>query len=298
MGNNHLTMEQLIEKITFLTNIYDAIRIVDPIKKKVHYFISQNEEKLKEEDTCFAFWKQGKICSNCISMRAYTTDKTFIKIEYNGERLYLVTATPFYTEVGKIVVEFLKDSTDSGIIEDIKNLATKDIYDKVNKLNELVVRDSLTGVYNRRFIEDRLPVDLLAASLNKRPLSIIIADIDFFKKVNDTYGHVAGDEVLKFLASLLQNSIRKTDWVARYGGEEFLICLNNADDNLAYEIAERIRKKVEDSIIMYKDWEIRITASFGVYTVKSENETYIDIIEKADQNLYKAKKEGRNRVIV
>ena len=296
MNSTYLSIDDIIKNVSFLVNIFDGIRIVDPLKKKVYYSFLNSKEIIDEKDYCYDFWNQGKICSNCISIRTIIEDKTFVKVEYTGEKLYLVTSTPFYTDSGKIVVELLKDSTDAGLIEDIKNLTSQNIYDKVNELNELVVKDGLTGLYNRRFVDERLPVDILRASLNTMPVSIIMAYIDFFKKVNDTYGHIAGDETLKFFASIIQSNIRKDDWAARYGGEEFLICLKNTDKNEAYEIAERIRKSIESSTIIYKDKEFKITSSFGVYTFEGNYENYLDVIEKTDQKLYEAKKK-RNQVM-
>lgn len=292
-----IDLNDLIEKIDFLVSVYDAIRIVEPIKKKVYYYFSNEKEYFEEENSCYEFWNQSKMCSNCISMRAYTQEDTFMKIEYNGEKIYIITATAVMTEVGKVVVEFLKDATNTSVIENIDNLSNEDIYAKINSLNELLVKDTLTNIYNRRFIEDRLPVDILKSNSANTTISVVMCDIDFFKKVNDTYGHLAGDEVLKVFASILQENIRKSDWVARYGGEEFLIVLNGADKNKAVEIAERIRQKVESTAIKYNDLEIKITSSFGIYEVSGEN-NYLDVIEKADKNLYIAKNTGRNKVVV
>ncbi|MDI3529854.1 MAG: two-component system, cell cycle response regulator [Thermoanaerobacter sp.] len=296
MNSSYSTIDDIIKNISFFSNIFDGIRIIDPIKKKVYYTFLNNKEIIDEKGYCYNFWNQGRICINCISIRASIEDKTFVKIEFTGSKLYFITSTPFYTDVGKIVVEFLKDSTDAGLIEDIKNLTSKDIYDKVNKLNELVVKDSLTGLYNRRFVDERLPVDILSASLNNTPVSIIMADIDFFKEVNDTYGHLAGDEALKFFSSIIQSNIRKDDWAARYGGDEFMICLKKTDKNAACEIAERIGESIESSTIIYKDKKIKITSSFGVYTFEGNDKSYLDVIEKADQKLYEAKKK-RNQVM-
>lgn len=291
-----LSLDALIKQLDFLINVYDAIRIINPIKKKVYYFFSKNNEYIGQEDSCFEFWNQNKICSNCISMRAYIQEETFIKIEYNGEKIYVITATAVNVDNKKVVVEFLNDATGTIIIEDIEGLSDEEIYSKINSLNELLVKDGLTNIFNRRFIEDRLPVDMLKANFENTPFSIIMCDIDFFKKVNDTYGHLAGDEVLKIFASILQDSIRKSDWVARYGGEEFLIVLNGANKEKAVEISERIRKKVENTIIKYNEFEIKITSSFGVYEVCGEN-NYLEVIEKADKNLYTAKNTGRNKVV-
>ncbi|MGV2644872.1 diguanylate cyclase, partial [Clostridium perfringens] len=120
--------------------------------------------------------------------------------------------------------------------------------------------------------DERLPIDILKSASQKSPLSIIIADIDFFKSINSNYGHLAGDYILFEFASLIKNSIRKdSDWVARYGGEEFIIVLDNTDSNTAFEISEKIRKKVEEKVFEYEDNKINITSSFGIYTLDEDN---------------------------
>lgn len=231
-------------------------------------------------------------------MRAFNEGETYVKVEFNGKKVYLVTAVPLITDKGKMVAEFLKDVTDKGLIEgvDLNNIAA--VYQRINRLNDMLVKDELTGVYNRRFIKERLEVEIFRAVTYAQPLAVVMADIDFFKKVNDTYGHMAGDEVLKRFASILQGNIRgKDDWVARYGGEEFIICLSNTGKEGAFVIAERIRGEVEGAVIRYEEQEIKITASFGIAVLDGETLTGDDLIRKADENLYKAKNTGRNKVV-
>lgn len=113
-------------------------------------------------------------------------------------------------------------------------------------MSQAAVRDSLTGLYNRRYIDERLPADLRNASLKDEPLSVVFADIDFFKdKVNDTYGHPAGDIVLKEFSREVERFVRRDrDWVARFGGEEFFICSPKADLETARKVAERMRAEI------------------------------------------------------
>ncbi|NRW03939.1 diguanylate cyclase (GGDEF)-like protein [Clostridium beijerinckii] len=166
-------------------------------------------------------------------------------------------------------------------------------------MNEKVIKDELTGLYNRRYINERLPVDINYMKISKMPLSIIMADIDFFKKVNDQYGHIIGDKILIDFSDLILKSVRgKSDWVGRFGGEEFIIILNYTEAKNAYKVAEKIRKVLENTSFNYDGIEIKITASFGVYEASDEDVNIYDLLSKVDKNLYKAKASGRNRTIV
>ncbi|GAA0086948.1 GGDEF domain-containing protein [Clostridium sp. CTA-7] len=291
-------LNALTDNLSILENLYDVIRIVDPLTKKtVHY----DKSKIKIlNNSCYDFWKSEEYCSNCISMRAYNEADTFVKIEYNKEKIYMIMASPIIMENKKYVFEMLKDVTNTGIIENFCEKTSEEIQLYINGMNDKIIKDELTGIYNRRFIDERLPIDILKSASQKSPLSIIIADIDFFKSINSNYGHLAGDYILLEFASLIKNSIRKdSDWVARYGGEEFIIVLDNTDSNTAFEISEKIRKKVEEKVFECEDNKINITSSFGIYTLDEDN---FDIniksaINYADKKLYEAKQTGRNKSI-
>lgn len=150
--------------------------------------------------------------------------------------------------------------------------------------------DSLTGAANRR----RLEMHLEELAGKERPLSVIMMDMDHFKKVNDTYGHQAGDEVLKHFAAVARKSIRPGDLLARYGGEEFaVVCRAGLEQ--ALEIAERIRKAVQDAPAKTTAGKINVTASFGVAEFR-EGDTPESVIKRADEALYRAKEAGRNKV--
>lgn len=296
MDNKDINMKLLIDTMSVFEKIYDVIRIVNPMKKQI---LDLKLNKVTElEASCYSFWKKGKVCSNCVSARAYNENETFVKIEYNGEKVYMLTAIPVQFENTSVIIELLKDITNSGVIENIESKDSDTIHSVVNRMNELVISDPLTNVFNKRFINERLPVDMINSSLNGEPVSLIMVDIDFFKKVNDTYGHVAGDEVIKTVAAILSRSIRKDiDWVARYGGEEFVVYLKNTNKDSAISIAERMRKSIEDAEIKYEGTTIKVTASFGVRTLLEEQLNQEELIKEVDSKLYEAKNSGRNKII-
>ncbi len=165
-----------------------------------------------------------------------------------------------------------------------------------SRLYEDAITDGLTGLYHHRFFEGRLKEEIERAQRYEYPLSLLMIDIDFFKKINDTYGHQAGDMVLHRLGSELKNSIRLCDLAARYGGEEFAIILPHTHKNNALKVGERLRHKLNEM-----DLEgIKITVSIGIgyYDSKSSAVNYFNLIKQADNALYKAKQGGRNRVVL
>lgn len=166
-----------------------------------------------------------------------------------------------------------------------------------DELKELAMKDNLTGLYNYALLIELLEKEIAKQQRNKNIISFVMLDIDFFKNVNDTYGHTAGNLVLKELAGILVKSVRKGDIVARYGGEEFGIVLQGANTQTAYQLCERLRKRVENFNFNTDNETIKITVSLGLFSKDYMNEVTInEIIKNADKKLYLAKNNGRNRV--
>ena len=172
------------------------------------------------------------------------------------------------------------------------------------RTRQLALVDELTGLANRRALDGILPEEVARALRHGRPLAIMMADVDHFKKINDTHGHPAGDEVLRQLAQLLTQKLRSIDKAVRYGGEELLVLLPETDAVEAARVAERFRRSVEDHVFMVdpKDDEppipLRLTASVGVAALPECAEGLERLVEVADRALYDAKRQGRNRVRV
>jgi diguanylate cyclase (GGDEF)-like protein len=168
----------------------------------------------------------------------------------------------------------------------------------LRQLYEASVRDALTGAFNREYLGDRMKGEIAFANRHRSDLALLMLDIDHFKKVNDTYGHPAGDAVLIEVASLIRMRLRLEDVFARFGGEEFVVLLRGATLDHARRAGERIREMIEARAIVFEDREIRVTVSVGCASLSGLPEKSPDgLVAAADRRLYKAKGGGRNRVV-
>jgi diguanylate cyclase (GGDEF)-like protein len=172
-------------------------------------------------------------------------------------------------------------------------------YQRYSSIKDMATYDTLTGLYNRRYFEERLEVEAQKSFHNGIPISLVMVDIDFFKKVNDTFGHTEGDQVLTKISSLLKNSVRKKDTVARYGGEEFILILPGARLEESFVIAERIRRLVENTLFEVGKAQLNLTVSMGISNFPSHQaKSKEELTKMADQALYDAKRGGRNKVCI
>jgi diguanylate cyclase (GGDEF)-like protein len=175
------------------------------------------------------------------------------------------------------------------------------------RLKNLAITDELTGLLNRRALFAELKKNTCRFIREEKPFHIIMLDIDHFKKINDSYGHQAGDKVLQELAKRLENELRPYDLIGRYGGEEFLIAIGNISKQNAMKLAERIRKSIADQpFFITRDYSIPVTASLGIaslalpvhqVTDREFMKIIYDLIKRADKALYQAKQEGRNQIV-
>jgi diguanylate cyclase (GGDEF)-like protein len=173
--------------------------------------------------------------------------------------------------------------------------ALEDLEIKNEQLEKLSATDPLTGLRSRRFLFEMLERELSAAERGKSPLSVLMIDVDHFKRVNDRHGHGVGDEVLQRLGSVIPRSSRKIDTSARLGGEELCVLLPQTPWRKALEVAERIRGAIEYEIFAGREGEFNVTASLGVAQWDG-SESDAELLARADRALYRAKEGGRNRV--
>jgi two-component system, cell cycle response regulator len=163
---------------------------------------------------------------------------------------------------------------------------------------EMAITDGLTGLHNRRYMETHLRQLVQKARDGGRPLSVLVADIDFFKRVNDTYGHDAGDTVLREFAARFRRNTRGIDLACRMGGEEFVIIMPETDIGRAFQVGERLRACVAaEPFHINSETRLRVTASVGIATLERREDTPETLFRRADQALYSAKRDGRNRVV-
>ena len=180
-----------------------------------------------------------------------------------------------------------------------KKRYTERLRDNVQQSIEMAITDALTGLYNRRYMESHLGALVEQAAARGKPLTALVLDIDYFKSINDTYGHDAGDDVLREFATRIKKSIRGIDLACRLGGEEFVIVMPETDMAVATIVAERLRRRIasEPFAIQQGTKRIEVTISIGIATLDTADDNAATILKRADQALYRAKRDGRNRVV-
>lgn len=196
-----------------------------------------------------------------------------------------------------------RDVTHLKNIENELRTANDTLRDQITEIEALqdiirdqAIRDPLTGLYNRRYLDEIMPKEIARAERLEMQLAFLMIDLDHFKIINDTYGHEGGDAVLVTLASYLEHAVRKGDVVIRYGGEEFLILLVDSDADTAFQRADHFRQDIECTSTACGENQIRITISVGVALYPQHGLSPIEVLRAADTALYKAKHLGRNRV--
>jgi len=209
-----------------------------------------------------------------------STNGTYINDELIDE---YVLRDGDYIKVGRSIFKFLSGTN-------IENAYHEEIY-------RLTTVDGLTQIFNKRYFAETLEREIGRAQRYRRDLSLILFDIDHFKNVNDTYGHLAGDSVLKQLANVIKGRIRREDVLARYGGEEFAIILPEIDHHNALAFGEKIRRITEKAMFRFEDTDIPVTVSVGIATLTPEVQDLSEFIKLADDRLYAAKANGRNCVV-
>ncbi len=291
-----LLFEDLETHRAVLDILYDSFKVVDPETKRI---VELHEGRpVVTRKYCYERWKRDTPCENCIAFASKNEGKAMIKLFSAEGCAYVVRAIPLAETNPPLVVEFLKDVTDSLLYSTGDSAAdSKYILDAVTDLNNMVIRDQLTKIYNRRYLDTRLPADLRTATEAKLPLSLLFIDVDNFKHINDTYGHATGDLVLQAVARALQSCVRgDADWVARFGGDEFVICLGDTDSAAARRIAERALEAVSETSVPFGAECIRFTASVGIQTMNGTERTAEEMLQAADRNMYSSKQSGKNRI--
>lgn len=247
---------------------------------------------------------------------AYDVEPEAIKLAKACGVKHWLTIPAEPQHVLKIVNKVLNEEEDKELPQEVKNLKnkhqhllTKEVYIQAEKiteiknqtsiLKELSIRDPLTELFNRRYMEETLEREFDRADREHSPLALFMIDIDFFKKINDQFGHTEGDKVLRLVAQCLQFNTRKGDIACRYGGEEFVIILLNTNANIAKARAEDLRQEIENLSSKYNTLiPTKITVSIGVACYPQHGKTPESLINSADKSLYCAKQQGRNQVVL
>ena len=276
---------ELTDDMVFITDANGIIEYVnDSVLVKTGY---ERSELIGNKTNIFKSGKQTdafyqELWKTILSGKNYNS---IIIDKAKDERLYYadLKITPLFDEKNETIQNFVATSTD--VTSRIK---------MEEKLKKLATIDSLTQIYNRYEIDNAIKMKIARYRRYKETFCLLMFDIDHFKSVNDTYGHDAGDRVLKALSHLVSNHIRTTDIFGRWGGEEFMILLENTKKEESFVIAEKLRQSVEAAVI---DTKYKITISIGVAQYE-EPESKEELVKKVDKALYRAKENERNQVVV
>lgn len=270
---NHSGLLPRQTKDKYLFDLFDEIP-EDWFKRKAEsVFLLKNK--------AFTIWEQRAYLFKFQNYRPITGSADYMY--QNTTFIPLLSATGEVSHLCLIVY----DVTDNAVHK-------KDL-EKANKeLAILSQTDGLTRLFNRNHWQTCLQAEFKRWTRSQNASCLVMLDIDKFKNVNDQYGHVVGDEVIRHIAGLIREQARETDITARYGGEEFAILLTDTDLNDAFTFAERLRKTIESAVVKYNDIEVTYTASFGIAEISDSISTYEAWVECADAALYQAKQAGRN----
>jgi diguanylate cyclase (GGDEF)-like protein len=232
--------------------------------------------------------------------------RTELRIPHDPSRYLDLRVSPLYSDDqrlnGRLMV--FRDVTERKQVEKQLRSANDRLQSQLieigtlqSKLRSQAIRDPLTNLFNRRYLDETFDRELARAAREKYPVCVMMLDIDHFKKVNDTYGHEAGDCILKALARTLSARNRRGDFVCRYGGEEFVIVMPNMDVQTAYQRAESLRTTLNSLYIPYGRFTLSITISMGIASYPSHGEDREAVLRAADRAMYAAKEAGRDHIL-
>ena len=293
---NHYVFSSKTDLSGTITYVSDAFCELSGYSKEE--LIGKTHNVIKHPDNpSSAFTKLWEILTSGETYRGEVKNR-----KKNGEDFWLNSLIhPEYNEESEIIgyIAYRKNITHEKTLENMNVKLEKMVEKKTKELkysNERLLKlsqtDALTGIYNRKKLQESLELEIKKAYRYEQVFSVILVDIDHFKNVNDTYGHLTGDNVIKGICALISQNIRDIDLFARWGGEEFIILINNQTKHQAKQIAEKIRKQISETKIDTLD----ITCSFGIAQYEQGDDDKM-IFKKADEALYEAKESGRNKVI-
>lgn len=214
---------------------------------------------------------------------------------YPDDKLLATSYT--YEFKSRILYSFLTVSSLFAFYEYARQSSFRSMREMSDEFEKQAMHDPLSGLLNRRGMLEELQYEFERSKRYLHPLTVMMCDIDYFKKVNDEYGHDKGDDIIKSLANLFKFGLRKHDTIARWGGEEYLLLLPETKGEQALYLAEKLREKIANKTFQHKEKTFNVTVSFGLYQFAKED-TIEQAINRADKNLYQAKEQGRNRCIL
>ncbi len=301
------SFDQMINSMENTMNEKELIKLLESLTQK---FTSKGKWSIKRHSSKDIFVNYSKFNKVPLLITNTEEDRRFTETDYKNISSLIVVPIEIENNYWGAIKGYCTDKKEAfddydlrllSILASLIGLILNNAM-MFKKVESLAITDGLTGLYTRTYFIERLQEEIERAKNDSTPISVAIMDIDYFKKVNDTYGHLAGDTFLKQLSNILRRRFRSVDVLSRYGGEEFAVLMYHTTITESYKILEEVRKMVEEEkffmpIESYHPIQIKKTISIGVVELKEE-QTPDEIIKKADDALYKAKESGRNKVCV
>lgn len=293
-----------VARDTLIESMYDSLIVLDvagqiiDINPAALQLLGKTAGQIigKPADQIFSYWP------DCLErFREKTEAESEIELDVGGgKRFFDIRISPLQTRLGRVTgrIIVLRNITNRVLAEKQLQESLENISSLQKQLYNQSIHDSLTGLYNRRYMDEILPREVANATRTQQPISFVMMDIDHFKTINDTYGHAFGDNVLQGLADLFREESRSGDLIFRFGGEEFLAVLTNTNAQCAFHFAERWQQSLQDFHLTCNGNSVGISMSMGIAEFERDGKTIAEVMLAADLALYKAKAAGRNCVTI
>ncbi len=280
--------EQLDEELKKQLSLYapDFYRIVDVVTHDV--FDYRKGELIKTHQKCYQIWNMNTPCTNCTSSRAVKENKNVIKLGFLDNHIFLIHSVPVNIDNRSYSVEVIQDVSSSFLLQENNLQKADEAVCLISLFNERIMKDSSTNLFNKQYLFESLPSMMKHAQCEKQPLSLAVLDVDHFKRVNDLYGHLFGDEVILKIANALKALMNESVHSARAGGDEFAVIFENIDQSEALAICDKATRPLA-SLRFELHPEYSIAISYGVAAMR-ENDTVESFINRADRMMYAMKK--------
>lgn len=289
------TIPEIRQILASLREIYDIVRVVDPIRNLILEFPENRDEPVAQEYHCYAVWNKEQRCENCISVCAFKEKARKTKYEFIDYEVYSVVSKYIEVRGRGLVLEIVCRNNDEVLLGAFGH---NEFVDRIVAHNRALHTDALTGAYNRRYLNERPRVLDKVDGICR--CSFAMLDIDNFKDVNDTWGHAAGDEALIALVKLLQSHIRpkNSDCVFRYGGDEFVLLMSGVRHDVFRRRMEQVLSDINAlSFAAYPGLKLGISIG-GASQCERKDASYEELIALADKRMYDAKAAGGNRLSI
>lgn len=286
-------LEAVLKGEGSVNQIFDNNRIVYIDNHIICKYI--NGKVIQTKEKCYSIWEQDEICTNCTSHQAFIEQKQIIKLQYFKNNILLVISVPIYINEAPYVLELMKDITESMVFHDSIHHENCELRNLINRLNVISDKDPFTDLFNKKYIDKQIKEDIRNAKEKNENYVLSLIDIDKFKNVNDTYGHIYGDIVIKDIVSVIHKYTDGRDcWAARYGGDEFLLVFRNETYENVQSFCKLITYEINNKSYSRDNKNFQITVSIGIYQFNPRMDTYETLIDNVDAKMYEDKRKYNN----